>query len=440
MTFNIEKENLISFGLIGIIFSLVFGRFFSEIILFIFIIYFISRLYTKEIILKEILFTRVYLLYFFFAYLIINFFINNYYYDSSPSVSRVFFYFRFFILFLICKIYLSEKILEKVLKYINLLLIFLSLDIIFQYFVGYNIIGLSIIDNRPSSFFGKELIADSFISKFYLLSFGYVFYKVDKTNNIKKYLILFSILFIFFLAIVMANGRASLLTFLISFILLFLFFRRLRLFLIVTSIISCLFYFLVLEHKSNISRRWVSLFNDKHNNKTFFEINKISKSTFKDKVLDKFYTVFDNSGHLPLTTTALNIWSENKVIGTGLGSFRHECNLEKYKLTLKYKSNSCSTHPHNYYLEILSELGFLGILFFIIFAVKIISDFVLMYKNVLIKKYSFNHFMMKIFFINFLSFATVLTSGSFFNNWISFCFWVNISFFYSIYFRHYSRT
>ena len=148
-----------------------------------------------------------------------------------------------------------------------------------------------------------------------------------------------------------------------------------------------------MKHHSNISSRWVSAFNEKYNNKTFFEINKISKSSFKDKVIDKFYTVFDNSGHLPLMTTALNIWSQNKVIGTGPGSFRHECNLEKYKLTLKYKSNSCSTHPHNYYLEILSELGFLGILFFIIFAVKIISDFVLMYKNVLINKYSFHHFM-----------------------------------------------
>jgi hypothetical protein len=136
VTFNIEKENLISFGLIGIIFSLVFGRFFSELILFFFIIYFLSSLYTKEIKLREILFTKFYLFYFFFAYLIINFFINHYYYEGSPSASRVFFYFRFFILFLICKIYLSEKILDKVLKYFTFLLIFLSLDIIFQYFVS----------------------------------------------------------------------------------------------------------------------------------------------------------------------------------------------------------------------------------------------------------------------------------------------------------------
>ena len=104
-------------------------------------------------------------------------------------------------------------------------------------------------------------------------------------------------------------------------------------------------------------------------------------------------------------TTALNIWSQNKVIGTGPGSFRHQCNLEKYKLSLKYKNDSCSTHPHNYYLEILSELGFLGLLFFIIFVFKIISDFFLMYKNNLIKKYFYNHTMIKIFFINFLSFA-----------------------------------
>jgi O-antigen ligase len=440
VTFNIEKENLISFGLIGIIFSLVFGRLFSELILFFFIIYFLSRLYTKEIVLKEILFTKVYLLYFFFFYLIINFFINHYYYESSPSASRVFFYFRFFILFLICKIYLSEKILDKVLKYCSFLLIFLSLDIIFQYFVGYNIIGLPIIDSRPSSFFGKELIADSFISKFYLLGFGYVFYKVDNINNFKKYLILFSILFIFFIAINMANGRAPLLTFFISFILLFLFFRRLRLFLFLTSLIFLLFSFLFLENQPNISNRWLSAFNDKYNNKTFFEINKISKSGFKDKVIDKFYTVLDNSGHLPLMTTALNIWSQNKVIGAGLGSFRHECNLEKYKLSLKYKYDSCSTHPHNYYLETLSELGVVGILFFIIFTFKIIFDFVLMYKNVLVKKYLFNHIMIKIFFINFLSYALVLTSGSFFNNWVSFCFWINISFFYSIYFRNSPKT
>jgi O-antigen ligase len=440
VTFNIEKENLISFGLIGITFSLVFGRFFSELILFFFIIYFLNSLYTKEIKLREILFTKFYLFYFFFAYLIINFFINHYYYEGSPSASRVFFYFRFFILFLICKIYLSEKILDKVLKYFSFLLIFLSLDIIFQYFVGYNIIGLPIIDSRPSSFFGKELIADSFISKFYLFGFGYVFCKIDKINNFKKYLILFSILFIFFIAITMANGRASSLTFLISFTLLFLFFRSLRLFLFVTSLIFLLFSFLFLEYQSNVSSRWISAFNDKYNNKTFFEINKISKSSFKDKVIDKFYTVLDNSGHLPLMTIAFNIWSNNKVIGTGLGSFRHECNLEKYKPPLKYKYDSCSTHPHNYYLEILSELGVIGLLFFIIFTFKIIFDFFLVYKKMLVRKYFFNHVMIKIFFINFLSFTLVLTSGSFFNNWVSFCFWINISFFYSIYFRHSPKT
>jgi O-antigen ligase len=306
--------------------------------------------------------------------------------------------------------------------------------------MGYNIIGLPIIDSRPSSFFGKELIADSFISKFYLFGFGYVFCKIEKINNFKKYLILFSILFIFFIAIIMANGRASSLTFFISFILLFLFFRSLRLFLFVTSLIFLLFSFLFLEHQPNVSSRWISAFNDKYNNKTFFEINKISKSSFKDKVIDKFYTVLDNSGHLPLMTTAFNIWSHNKVIGAGLGSFRHVCNLEKYKPPLKYKYNSCSTHPHNYYLEILSELGVIGLLFFIIFTFKIIFDFFLVYKKMLVRKYFFNHVMIKIFFINFLSFTLVLTSGSFFNNWVSFCFWINISFFYLIYFRHSPKT
>jgi O-antigen ligase len=52
-------------------------------------------------------------------------------------------------------------------------------------------------------------------------------------------------------------------------------------------------------------------------------------------------------------------WEENKIFGNGVRSFRIECN--KYR---DIKKNACSSHPHNIYLELLSEVGLIGFFFF----------------------------------------------------------------------------
>ena len=55
-------------------------------------------------------------------------------------------------------------------------------------------------------------------------------------------------------------------------------------------------------------------------------------------------------------------WRQNKVIGGGLDSFYSNC----------VKSiNDCSSHPHNYYLEILSEIGVIGLIIFLLIFGKV---------------------------------------------------------------------
>ena len=55
------------------------------------------------------------------------------------------------------------------------------------------------------------------------------------------------------------------------------------------------------------------------------------------------------------------IFRENIILGSGARSFRYECNKEKYdNIDIHYIKKRCSTHPHNYYLEILSENGIIG--------------------------------------------------------------------------------
>ena len=85
-----------------------------------------------------------------------------------------------------------------------------------------------------------------------------------------------------------------------------------------------------------------------------------------------------------LFLTAIDTWKKNKLFGNGIKSFRTDC----YKLggpeysfqenVIKFKINRlCSNHPHNYYLEILTETGIVGLLnalilatIFIVFILK----------------------------------------------------------------------
>ena len=46
---------------------------------------------------------------------------------------------------------------------------FLSVDIIFQYLFGFNILGLEAAEHRRSSFFGSELVAGGYIQRFCVL-------------------------------------------------------------------------------------------------------------------------------------------------------------------------------------------------------------------------------------------------------------------------------
>ncbi len=70
---------------------------------------------------------------------------------------------------------------------------------------------------------------------------------------------------------------------------------------------------------------------------------------------------------------AIDTWKYNKILGNGIKSFRVNCNklqnLEGYNLgedIMKFKRNRlCSNHPHNYYLEILTETGIIGFFIFL---------------------------------------------------------------------------
>ena len=62
-------------------------------------------------------------------------------------------------------------------------------------------------------------------------------------------------------------------------------------------------------------------------------------------------------------------WKMNKYIGGGIKSFRYNC--PKREIKSKHERTTCNMHPHNYYLEILVDLGIVGI--FIFFPIVILA-------------------------------------------------------------------
>ena len=116
--------------------------------------------------------------------------------------------------------------------------------------------------------------------------------------------------------------------------------------------------------------------------------------------------------------TSFEIFKDFKIFGIGVRNFRNVCKIDKYD-GLFDKNFRCSTHPHNKYLEILSETGIITFTLFIIILCQIFKR----------NAYSNLDTYHKIFliFLTLILFDPLLPSKSFFNNWMSCIFWLILS-------------
>ena len=136
----------------------------------------------------------------------------------------------------------------------------------------------------------------------------------------------------------------------------------------------------------------------------------------KGETFDKDKIIRSNQ-HFGHYYTALVIFNENKIFGSGIKTFRVESFKNKYNSIDKFYGQS--THPHQLHFEFLSELGLVGY-------ILIISNFIyILRKNINQKK----DFLIKsgiLFLIATL--VPILPSGSFFTSYGAAIFWINYSF------------
>ena len=250
--------------------------------------------------------------------------------------------------------------------YLNsILIILIGLDIFYQYNFGKDIFGLlpGMCDEnlkncvRFSGVFGSELIAGAYISQIGLLTLFLI-----KDNNIFKEKTLNKtiqntfILFLF-LIILLTGERNALLIFLISIFLFFLFHKKLKIRnILIYNFIFLIILFVLSLNSSSIKTRYINFLG---------VLNVEKEANFVEKIKNNPWGYHYQA--------AFELFLKKPLVGHGHKSFRYKCSETTIdKDTIKrrhhYKDyRACSSHPHNYMMEFLSENGITGFLFYIIF-------------------------------------------------------------------------
>ena len=352
---------------------------------------------------------KVILVFFLYALLLglINTY-NNYLENSSQNFFIMFktlAYLRFLILYFLIRYLIENNLFNFKLFFISssLCSVFVCLDLIYQYMFGVDIFGYKpIISRRMSGPFGDELIAGSYLQRFFLFTF-FMFPLFFRFKEKKIYLLIFTLLFFLLsFSLIISGNRMPTLLFLLIATLIFLLEKEIRKigipFLFIFSIIFTAAYNFnpnMKTHYNSFSEEIIWLVNSAVKNK--FDARAVKKD-------DKFVE------HYKEWYIGVETWKQNKIFGGGIKSFKINC--PKWG-TMKKIAN-CGSHPHNYYLEILSDLGLVGLTLLSIIFVNIF------YKS-FIKKYFTNsnlrsfHLITPFMFLFIAEIFPIKTSGSFFS-------------------------
>jgi O-antigen ligase len=392
--------------------ALVSGPFLPDLfIVLISIIFLFTYGNSKKIFLNNLLFLKLFLI--FFIYLnFISIISENVSQSLKPSIT----YIRFGIFSLAIFFILEKR--EDFKKYfyfvLCLTLVIVIFDGYFQFFIGNNIFGYEV--NRPDrlgGLFFDELILGSYLGKILPVFCTFSLFNREYLN---KYHIITFILLIYLL-IFLSGERSAFLTTSLYLVLIAPFFVSFKKGIFFFISIVILFGGIIASNK-NIKSRY---------------FDQMIAHTIPNKVQHgKDYFLPE---HIGLFKNAIIIFKQNILFGGGVKTFRINCNYvdekkidpEKFKLSdvintddckIYLHSKNCSTHPHNYYLQLLAETGLFGFIFVFAIFLKLLLNYFKQIYYLLRNKNKIN-ISNNLILCGLISYIwPIITTGSFFNNWI----------------------
>ena len=390
MSKNINNYFYLLFSIIPI--SILIGPSFSLINILLIDISFLILIYRN----KEYSFLKNESLKYFlilYVYLIFNSLISI---DQTLGLNRNLGFLRIIILFVAINYFFQDKNFFKKVFLIWLITIsIVILDVFFENYFGRNIFGFkSEIIGRNVSFFKDEHIVGGYIYSFSLILLGYLFH-IFKGKY--KYLILFFSL-ILLISIFSTGERSN----------------------SIKALIGLIIFFIVISNFS-IKQKLISFFLGLVFLISFIASSEILKLRYFDQI-KAMYIGKSSNYYFQIYNSGFEVFKNYPISGVGNKNYRVETckNLQREK-----DIYVCTTHPHQIYIEFLSEHGIIGsFLLFYIFYKLIFSKIKMIYKS----RNSVN-FGALIYLV--LIFLPVLPSGAFFSDYLLTLFTLNISLLYA---------
>ncbi|MDC1302908.1 O-antigen ligase family protein [Pelagibacterales bacterium] len=348
-------------------FSLLTGPFLPDLFLSLVGLFFII-LTIKE---KIFYYYKSYFFIFFFIfyiYLIINSLVSEF---PLFSIQSSIFYFRFGIFALATWFLIENK--NNFIKNFSLALLlaffYAIIDGYYQLYVGHSIAGYN--GNHPVRLtlpFNDKLILGGYLSRLFPLLLAFVLLQYSEK---KKYLLMISLVLILIDVLIFTSGERTaigLISIFTFFILIFL--SNHKLIRLGTLLLSIIIIILITISSDGIKNRNI--------NETISQIGLDSGS-------NRVYLF--SPGHESHIISAWKMFKHNKLFGVGPNNFRNLCSKDIYQYkneACKY-CETCSTHPHNSFIQLLSETGFIGIMFYLFIlcyiSYIILSNFILIIIN-----------------------------------------------------------
>ncbi len=194
--------------------------------------------------------------------------------------------------------------------------------------------------------------------------------------------------------------------------------------------------FVILFSKNLIKLRLITLLGSIFLIITISFINPTAKERIFDRTIsdmnivkndspEKERTYIFSKAHNDIYISAYKMFLDNKIIGVGVKNFRNICHDQRYYVDEK---KMCTSHPHNTYLQILTETGLIGFLFlistFTYFCIYVFKHFILRLKG----EYYFTDFEICILSAIIIYLWPLVPTGNVFNNWLNIALILNLPF------------
>jgi O-antigen ligase len=400
MTINFQHKimnfSFILFLLIPI--SLISGPFIPDLFLVVIVINFILLTYFNKK--YELIKNKTSYLFLVFCLIIVAVSIFSL---NTSSIQSSLFYIRFGLFALATSVLIEEK--KYLLIYILYLLLFtylaLFFDSIYQLKFNENIFGFTVENNlnfRITSFFGKDEVLGSYSIRLLPLTIFLTILCFNNSINTKRFLLI-SLVTASFVVVVLSGERTSLALFILLIIFLFSSSFNLRKLLLIPIIITSITFIIVISASEKIKHRMIDT-----------TINQLGFSENSERMV-LFSKTYE--GHYLI---ALNMFKEKPIFGHGAKMFRYYCAKEENFVA----PNACTTHPHNFYAQMLSESGLIG--FFVLTTIFLYIIFLYLknlYFQLRYKKQFITDLGLCLLSTYFITLFPILPSGNFFNNWLS---------------------